>query len=868
MADTSTPVGDARPPLAFGPPSPGAIPPRNGPPQFRPVTKPSPSRQAMRLAPQFQVLQETLAGQRAQLTDTTAASDPELVVVFDLAGTVDQFTRACAGIDGLEFLADLQEDKVDADDDFYFEDQSGDVADDGVPQSLYMVMSNARAVDELVRLFDLWQQDPSTTFERGLNPLKQVFGLLRAIRRWDTEDRIRETGLLEEWRELVDLIGSSGSARVEIELWYRSDEARRVQAQDAVQQLVAAAGGQIVRSSTLPGIQYHGVLADIPYAQIQAVLDQGPESIRLLTAEDVMFVTPARPMSVSTPSPTTFGLTARREEGVGGLPRVGLLDGLPLAAHVALAGRLFIDDPDGRSGAYGVGQHGHGTSMAGLIIHGDLSAPGDPIPSALYVRPILQPHSFARDVEIVVPDELLVDLIHRCLHRMFEGDGDDPPTAPSVRVVNLSIGDPARTFVRRLSPLAKLVDWLAHKYNIVIVVSAGNHGLDVELPTGAVSAPTQLRQYAASAQHAALRHNRLLSPAEAINPITVGAQHADLVDDPIPDSVIDVFEPGGPAGYSAAGFGFRRSVKPDVLLPGGREIYQRPTANGSGPLVPARVEATGPGIKVAAPGLAGQLDGTVYTYGTSNAAALATRAIDSIYEMLEQLGSGPGEFDFPDAQYHPVLAKALLVHAARWGSRGDVLRDLLALSPQRRRRELTQMLGYGPVDTERVGTASRVRPMLIGAASIGKDQRQTFEFPLPPALAATTTWRRLTVTLAWLSPVNTRSQKHRMARLSAGVPRDSLGVTPLEADHNAILLGTVQHQVLEGAAAVGFIAGSSLAINVDCRVDAGRLPAPVRYALVASVEVAASVQADIHAQVRQGLRARAQAAVQARVSSG
>ena len=64
---------------------------------------------------------------------------------------------------------------------------------------------------------------------------------------------------------------------------------------------------------------------------------------------------------------------------------------------------------------------------------------------------------------------------------MFEGDGDDPPTAPSVRVVNLSIGDPARTFVRRLSPLAKLVDWLGHKYNVVVVVSAGNHGLEVDL---------------------------------------------------------------------------------------------------------------------------------------------------------------------------------------------------------------------------------------------------------------------------------------------------------------------------------------------------------------------------------------------------
>lgn len=374
MADTSAPVGDARPLLAFGPPAAGAIPPRDGPPPFRPVKKPSPSRQGERLTPQFQVLQDALTGQRAQLVDATTASDPELVVVFDLAGTVDQFMRACAQIDGLEFLADLQEDQVDADDDFYYEDSSGDIGDDGVPQSLYMVMSNARAVDELVRLFELWQDDPSTKFDRGLNSLKQVFGLLRSIRRWDTQDRIRETGLLEDWQQHVELIGTSGSARVEIELWYRSDETRRTLAQDAVEQLVAAAGGQTVRSSTIASIQYHAVLADIPYAQIQTVLEQGPEAIELLTAEDVMLVTPAQPMTVSTAGPTEFGVAPSSGEGVGPLPRVGLLDGLPLSAHAALAGRLVIDDPDGRGGSYGVGQHGHGTSMAGLIIHGDLPA--------------------------------------------------------------------------------------------------------------------------------------------------------------------------------------------------------------------------------------------------------------------------------------------------------------------------------------------------------------------------------------------------------------------------------------------------------------------------------------------------------------
>ena len=305
-------------------------------------------------------------------------------------------------------------------------------------------------------------------------------------------------------------------------------------------------------------------------------------------------------------------------------------------------------------------------------------------------------------------------------------------------------------------------------------------------------------------------------------------------------------------------------------LPGGRQVYLRPisTDGDTLPLRAAPVEATGPGIRVAAPGLAGHLDGTVYTCGSSNAAALGTRAIDTIYEVLERLQPEEGDYAFPDPQYHPVLAKALLVHAARWGDVGTTLRGQLDLEPRRRRRDLTQLLGYGPVDGERIAAATKVRALLIGAASIGKDKRQTFRFPLPQALSATTEWRRLTITLAWLSPVNTRSQKHRMARLAVDVPRSPLAVEPTDADHNAILRGTVQHQVLEGAAAVAFVAGTALEISVDCRVDAGSLRAPVRYAIVASLEVKPSVQVDLHNQVRVGLRTELRQRLRAEASSG
>ncbi|MGH9114158.1 MAG: S8 family peptidase [Acidimicrobiales bacterium] len=820
------------------------------------MQRPGPGRQGARLTPQFGALRDALEGERAQLAESTSAADPELVAVFDLAGTVDGFLRAAAGVDGLEFLTDLQEDRVDPDDDFYYRTE-GEVTDDGVPQSLYMVMTNAQAVTELVRMFELWQQDPSVKLERGLNSLKEVFGLLRAIRRWGPEDRVRETGLLEQWREDLAVVGAQGASRIEIELWYRAEADDRARAETQVREIVTAAGGAVIARSEHPSIAYHALLADIPMSQVEAVLGTGPDAIELLTTETIMMVAPSTPMAFPAAEPSP-GMTMEFDTTPpSGLPRVALLDGMPLANHAALQGRVVIDDPDDRAANYALMQRNHGSATASLVAHGDLASPGAAIAQPIYLRPILRPHEVFARTEIVPRDELLVDLIHRAFHRMFEGDGDADPSAASVRVVNLSVGDPTRVFVRRLSPLARLLDWLAHRYNLVIVVSGGNHNtirptLDADtLADGSRAASALSRSL-----HEQARLRRLLSPAEAVNAITVGGLHEDGIDVDIPDTVLDVLPAGVPASYSPVGFGFRRSVKPEVMLPGGRQIFRAPPPGASGTLElePAETLVVGPGLAAASPGVAGELDAITYTHGTSNAAALATRSVNQIFDVLEGLGHQDGEFAFPDPQYHPVLAKTLLVHAAGWHDLLPTMRDMLGLSNQQVRRELTRTLGYGPVRIGRVATADRVRVVLLGAGSIDRDQRHTFYFPLPQSLSASTQWRRLTITLGWLSPINVRSQKYRMARLWFTPPRDELGVAPTEADHYAVEKGTVQHQVLEGDAAVAFVQGSMLSIEVDCRADAGAFPAPTRYGLAASIEVAESVQIDIHDEVRARLR--------------
>lgn len=374
-------TGQRRPLLAFGPPVVSERPaqPTRDMPR---LSKPGAGRQGQRLTPQFRELVAAFDAERARLgADTPDEVDPALVVVFDLAGSVKDFRNAINQIDGLEFLSELLGERTDPDDDFYMTERDVGRTDKPVSHSLYLVMSNARAIDELLRLFALWQRDPSASFERGLGKFKDAFQQLTAIRRWGPEDRIRETGLRERWQETLQVVGESvSSVLVEAELWYRQDAAQRATAEAHVAQTITTSGGHILDRAQIADIHYHALLAELPVQQVHSVLNDGAESIRLLTTDEVMFVSPFIPMSVTPPTlDPVAAVQLPPGERVDGLPRIALMDGLPFSNHAVLAGRLLVDDPDGLGENYPLSSRHHGTAMASLIIHGDLSVPGEPL---------------------------------------------------------------------------------------------------------------------------------------------------------------------------------------------------------------------------------------------------------------------------------------------------------------------------------------------------------------------------------------------------------------------------------------------------------------------------------------------------------
>ena len=111
-------------------------------------------------------------------------------------------------------------------------------------------------------------------------------------------------------------------------------------------------------------------------------------------------------------------------------------------------------------------------------------------------------------------------------------------------------------------------------------------------------------------------------------------------------------------------------------------------------------------------------------------------------------------------------------------------------------------------------------------------------------------WRRLTVTLAWLSPISPSRQKYRIAGLWFEVNNSGLAPTRTDADWRAVRRGTVQHEVFEGQRAEPFIDGTVIEIKVNCREDAGKIENPIAYGLAVSLEVSEGVDIAIYDEIR------------------
>ena len=259
--------------------------------------------------------------------------------------------------------------------------------------------------------------------------------------------------------------------------------------------------------------------------------------------------------------------------------------------------------------------------------------------------------------------------------------------------------------------------------------------------------------------------------------------------------------------------------------------------------------------------LEGEQGAFVYTRGTSNATALATRAGLRIYEMLADLQTDQA-VSIPD-NLTAVVIKALIVHAARQPEQtrqqlADALKN--ARNSGRFKEVVTRYIGYGSAEVERVLSCTEQRVTVLGYGEIGANEVHEYQFPLPAVLSAKRIPREMIITLAWFSPINPKHRNVREAKLEVS-PTKTWKKTPLrlgrlDGDHNQVRRGTVQHEVLSGTQQLAeFQDGNHLGLQVACKPDATEaLDERIPYGLAVTLEVAEKI--NIYQPIRARVGAR------------
>lgn len=827
-----------------------------------PIHYPDHIRQKIRLQNKFNSLKSNFRQDRVELRRDFNGVEPEKVIVFDVIGSVDEFYKAVRNISGLEWLSEFDADEIDANEDFYVEGEPEDQLK-SLSRRLYLVMTNQAGMTNLLGLWRAFKQDGGATFARGQAKWKHLFKQLNDVRLWGLQDRVLATGLDEDWRDRV----SAGleQVRVEIELWYRNQTNERNSMQSQLETAVQNAGGTVISRCQIEAIRYHAVLVELPITAVESLV-KNQASILLAKTDPVMFF---RPQAQS-------AFRFNREEGADSSaqslaigdqlpPLVGLIDGYPVENHSWLRDGLIVDDPDGISSLVPVNARHHGTAMASLILNGDDELLQKKLKRKIYCRPILVHRSnMGHDEEIVPEEQLSVDLIHRCVARMFRGDSGNP-AAPTVKVVNLSIAERYRPFVNHMSPLARLIDWLSNEFNILFVISAGNQNMDVTVPLGPTAfeaLPVGSRQKF-SIQHFAkdINRRRLLSPAESINSVSVGAAYEDE-SAPVPNQSrieilesLDTFSPLSPFGL-----GYRSSIKPDFISPGGKVFYSVVQSSPTETTYrPSFAKNIAPGNKVATPSQAlGALNKFAYSCGTSNSAALTTRLAAQVLETLHDLNNNA---NLIPEEYWPCLTKALVTHGASWKEAKSLLAEAASsgMDHVRLKNWITRFVGYGRVEPSRSLFGEPHRATAIGYGSLPQEAAHKFLFPVPQSLSGVATLKRLVVTLAWISPIDCQNRKYRKSQLwftLNGVnSEDPLLIGRQNVDWQTAKRGTLQHEIFEGSQISTFASDEQIAITVHHRSDAGKIDESLPYGIAVTLESADRVVLNVHSQVQARIRA-------------
>ena len=554
------------------------------------------------------------------------------------------------------------------------------------------------------------------------------------MRLWRREDRIGRR-LVHEIGDEAQSINADRLYVLDVELWHRgTDELGRAGIAE-LRRLIehAPADGERICDSfvgqmlCLARVAVRGAKLDaLLNLDIVAEADIPPQPV---FDQRLVLKTTAREF----PSPTVPAVDG---------PSVCVVDSGIVTNHPLLAANVGHSAAILPSSTSGTDENGHGTMVSGIAVFGDIRACFEnghfSSPVTLFSARVLNADNRFDD------KSLIIHQMRRAIDAFMM-----PPY--KCRVFNLSLGDSLAWIQhnQRQSLWSESLDILAREYNVVLVVSAGNH--DFGWTTNSQEAEEILASYPDYLFDTACG---LCEPATAAIPITVGgyAQH-DASAVPAPSKANDIVRTVAlamePTPTSRIGPGINAAIKPEFVAPGGNVAF-RGFSN------IRRVEEDH-GLSVMSFSHLPTEKLFEFDIGTSLAAPQVARWASMVLSNLRQTFG-----EEPDAN----LIRALLASSAAIPQPvEDRIRQMHGEAGIR------QVYGYGAIDKDVLFDSADRRVTMFTQATMPLDTFAIFEVPSPTEFRSATGRKRVIVTLAYDPPVRRRRIEYLGVRMGYSLIR-------------------------------------------------------------------------------------------------
>ncbi len=545
-------------------------------------------------------------------------------------------------------------------------------------------------------------------------PYEGLIDIVAGLRPYGSEDR-----LTDRVRSHRDSLADGELLDLQLDLWHPGDPELAGTWMNELAAAIVAAGGTLLD-------RYINDVSGLLLARAHAprdALSQIAELDQIALIDGVPTQPPSNARARQANVEDLPQLTAPLPDS----PLVGLVDSGVRSAHPLLAGAIYDATTLSSELQDGEDEHGHGTRVAGLLLHGPLQ---DVLERGVLPRPMFRLLS----TRVLGPDNCFPH------GTVWEAELDRAIrycAEQGARVINLSLGDPDTPYRgSRSTPVAALVDQLTRELGVVVVLPTGNTQpvsyatLDETLPSGYV------------AQLLDSSHTTLLDPAPAITALTVGGLASDSLAGvgrvAGAATRLALGAHGWPAPISRVGPGIGGSIKPELSAPAGSlawEAAQRTVVADEqlavlscGGEAPERLLETDIGTSYAAPLVARAAGGLLARYPDLSA---------NLVRALVLLGSQ----DLADERAFSHLQGAELAKAHLYAC------------------------GYGTPDLSRTINSDPHRAVLVAEGQIELDTTIVYEVPIPASFRVSGGRRGIDVALAFDPPTRARRLDYAASRM-------------------------------------------------------------------------------------------------------